>query len=616
MAEPNRFLGNDISSELDTAYFNALSEILNKSDLSEIEKDSCLKKYAHCDSLIKNKELVINEILKDIKVDSLDFKKIFKSKLKEIKSNEKVIKKQKKKGDDEDNIIQTSLYMNQEKGIFAEQVYGESKNKFCIYNTKTKEITYEYEIEDGSIIYAPILAEEVEKGAILLPSHAEEYESDDKLDSEIIEFVHKWLDIPNNVLQFGLWNIKRSWVFQKFHTLNYLRALGDTGQGKTRFLDTFGSIHYKPINTSGATTSAPVFRIIEKWRGTLIMDEADFNKSDESQDIIKIINMGYEKGKHVMRCDQNDANKIQFFDPYCPKILATRKTFTDKAVESRCITHIMSGTNRKDIPLNLNEDFWSSALKIRNKLLMWRFKNYLKIDPNKKVDFKFSGLEPRVEQIVTSFVSLFNSDISQLKKFSEFISKHQEDIIEERKGSFAGSIVGALHSLLEKQEININAQDVIIEGNITNLKGNFVNPRSLTSTFKSLGFGKTESRRVGQTIKRCIPLQPDHLTNLFQRYGFDVTVVTVITESPQSKKSEENSNLEKFRAPPMYRYNSNTVTEEPTEIEELITPYIGHCKACGANPCHFYAHGNYFCSKDCINQFKAQQPKKQGDDTK
>ena len=57
----------------------------------------------------------------------------------------------------------------------------------------------------------------------------------------------------------------------------------------TRFLDTLGYLHYKPIATSGATTSAPVFRIIDKWKGTLIMDEADFQKSDEAQDIIKII---------------------------------------------------------------------------------------------------------------------------------------------------------------------------------------------------------------------------------------------------------------------------------------------------------------------------------------
>jgi len=235
---------------------------------------------------------------------------------------------------------------------------------------------------------------------------------------------------------FALWNVKRSWVYEKFHTINYLRAQGDTGMGKTRFLDTLGQIHYKPINTSGATTSAPVFRIIDKWKGTLVMDEADFQKSDESQDIIKIINMGYEKGKFVMRCDQNDSRSIDFFDPFCPKILATRKSFEDKAVESRCFTLVMTGT-KKEIPFNLNKLFHQTTQTLRNKLLMWRFKNFDKINPDDKYDFDFSDLEPRVKQIVSSFISLFR-DEGQMKKFRTFIVEYQKQLIMERQSSLTG----------------------------------------------------------------------------------------------------------------------------------------------------------------------------------
>lgn len=43
------------------------------------------------------------------------------------------------------------------------------------------------------------------------------------------------------------------------------------------------------------------------------------------------------------------------------------------------------------------------------------------------------------------------------------------------------------------------------------------------------------------------------------------------------------------------------------KTEELIDPFHGKCKACGSNPCHFYAFNHYFCSKECIAQFEAQK---------
>ena len=472
-----------------------------------------------------------------------------------------------------EDAIKTSLYINEDKGIFAEQVYDGKTNKFCVYNTKTGKINYMDELCNSAIRYIPINDEEVSKRAILLPSKAEEYESDEALDDSIKSFIRTWLDIPEDIEQFSLWNIKRSWVYERFHTLNYLRALGDTGQGKSRFLDTLGCLHYKPIYTSGATTSAPIFRIIDKWKGTLLMDEADFNKSDESHDIIKIINQGYERGKFVMRCDQNDANKIDFFDPFCPKIIATRKPFDDKATESRCITQVMSGTQRKDIPLNVNEEFKENALSLRNKLLMWRFKNYHKIIIKKEIDYDFGDLEPRTKQIITSIISLFGDDKKQLELFKSFITKQQENIIEERRNSFAGSVVAAVGGLIGKGILDFNNQDIIDEGNLLDYRGNKLHPRGLTKTLKELGFEATISKKVGGGTKRCIPLFPMQLDNIFKRYGYTVTKVTIVTETEQKNKQpqiDEYLDEKKILDPPFQSYLSNdrnSVTEEIVENE-------------------------------------------------
>lgn len=40
------------------------------------------------------------------------------------------------------------------------------------------------------------------------------------------------------------------------------------------------------------------------------------------------------------------------------------------------------------------------------------------------------------------------------------------------------------------------------------------------------------------------------------------------------------------------------------EVEELLEPYMGKCVVCGKNPCHFNTHGKYFCSEDCVTQYR------------
>ena len=53
-----------------------------------------------------------------------------------------------------------------------------------------------------------------------------------------------------------------------------------------------GSLCYKPIFASGASTVSPLFRILDSFRGTLIIDEDDFRFSDEKAEVVKILNNG------------------------------------------------------------------------------------------------------------------------------------------------------------------------------------------------------------------------------------------------------------------------------------------------------------------------------------
>ena len=85
-----------------------------------------------------------------------------------------------------------------------------------------------------------------------------------------------------------------TWRYNSFSAVPYLRFLGaDPDTGKTRALYTIGSICYKPLFLAGSLTAASLYRVIDRYNGTMLIDEADFRNSDLWSDIIKILNAGF-----------------------------------------------------------------------------------------------------------------------------------------------------------------------------------------------------------------------------------------------------------------------------------------------------------------------------------
>jgi hypothetical protein len=195
--------------------------------------------------------------------------------------------------------------------------------------------------------YSPrnnLLAHEV----VLLPSEPEEYGSEDALLPEIESFIHRYVDVSPLFEKIACYYVLLTWVYDDFNELPYLRLRGEPGSGKTRFLLTVGSLCYKPIFASGASTVSPLFRILDSFRGTLVIDEGDFRLSDERAEIVKILNNGNAKGFPVLRSEAT-GNRGEFnpraYEMYGPKLIATRGYFEDRALESRCLTEETGGAS-------------------------------------------------------------------------------------------------------------------------------------------------------------------------------------------------------------------------------------------------------------------------------
>lgn len=351
-----------------------------------------------------------------------------------------------------DNKVQISFRELQDGSLIELAHDPERKPSVYLVMYKDGNITYHDEIKVGSEILIPSNGKIIQANAIKLPSKPEEYESDQALLKEIETFIHKYLAVDQFYEKLICYYVLLNWIFDRFNELPYLRALGDYGTGKSRFLKTVGSICYKSISCSGAATTSPIFRMIEKFKGTLIIDEGDFQDSDEHNRLTKILNQGYEKGSPVIiNVPEGNSYEPYPYDVYCPKIIATRNEFKDKALESRCLTEIMDGKHREDVPVNLPDSFEEEALSLRNKLLMWRFKNWGKKQP----DLSFandSSIEPRLRQVATAILSVI-SDPQVKENLKQFIKKFDRELKQQRRETIEAEIVQIICEHLAHEDI-------------------------------------------------------------------------------------------------------------------------------------------------------------------
>lgn len=296
---------------------------------------------------------------------------------------------------------------------------------------------------------------------VLLPSAPEEYGSESDLLSSIRGFIHRYVQVSPRFEEVSARYLLLSWLYDSFHELPYLRIRAEYGSGKTRYLQTVGSLAYRPIFASGASTISPIFRILDSFGGTLVMDEGDFRASDEKSEVTKILNNGNVKGFPVLRAEQVGNRKE--FDPraysvFGPKIVATRGFFEDKALESRFLTEEMGTTTlRPDIPISMPPAYKGEALHLRNQLLLFRFRNLGRVRALAEVPDL--ALEPRLRQV---FAPLFavTTEPEARRDLLDLARGYQKEVLCDRGMEMEAQVLEAIRDLAASQGYPVSVGEV------------------------------------------------------------------------------------------------------------------------------------------------------------
>ncbi|PIR04609.1 MAG: hypothetical protein COV57_03425 [Candidatus Liptonbacteria bacterium CG11_big_fil_rev_8_21_14_0_20_35_14] len=347
-------------------------------------------------------------------------------------------------------------------GTLIEMLYQPDNHKTMYCVARDGKWHYADFYKSDTLNIAPYKPENnlIQNKIVLLPSDVEEYSSETELIADIQSYIHKYMDIPELFEKVSSYYILLSWVYDRFSELPYLRVQGDYGTGKTRFLLTIGSLCYKPIFANGASTISPLFRLLNDFRGTLIIDESDFRFSDEKTEFVKILNNGNARGFPVLRSETNYTREFnpRAFVVFGPKLVATCGPFQDPALESRFLTH-NTGQNklRRDIPINLSKEHQEEAQRLRNKLLLFRIRNFHKVYIH--TDMIDWEIEPRLNQIFIPLLSVIQ-DETMRDEIRLLARQFNKELVMNRGTAVEGQVLDIIKDILQNPNTKLTVKDI------------------------------------------------------------------------------------------------------------------------------------------------------------
>lgn len=278
---------------------------------------------------------------------------------------------------------------------------------------------------------------------------------------------------------------------------------------------------------------SPLFRILDAFRGTLVLDESDFRVSDERAEVVKILNNGNARGFPVLRSEQRDRRE---FDPrayavFGPKLVATRGFFDDRALESRCLTEEMGqGRLRADIPIKDPDTWADEARALQKQLLSFRFEHWHRERPTESLVDK--TLEPRLNQVFTPLLAVLDDEVAR-DNLRQFARRLQQQLVSDRGLELEARVLETIRALLDGDE------------------GGRLSVKDITQWFADR-FGdeydtKVTTKWIGGIVRRKLLLrtQKSHgvfiiprgeypkLDLLFEKHGIATDATSVTTVGPE-----------------------------------------------------------------------------------
>ena len=154
--------------------------------------------------------------------------------------------------------------------------------------------------------------------------------------TRIKDFLKKFIVVADDFYYVLVSYILMTYIYVLFQVIPYLWLNGERGTGKSTIMKLLNKLCFNPLYCSNITP-ANIFRQIDNDGSTIILDEFEKMYGEDKQEIIKLLNQGFNKDAVVSRCvGQN--NQVKKFRSFSPKIMGGISNIDDVLFE-RCIKY-------------------------------------------------------------------------------------------------------------------------------------------------------------------------------------------------------------------------------------------------------------------------------------
>lgn len=320
-----------------------------------------------------------------------------------------------------------------------------------------------------------------------------------------------------------------TWLYDSFNTIPYLRAMGEAGAGKSELMRRVGLVCYRLMSANGAGTASSLFRSVERYRGTVLIDEADLRDSDTTNDIVKFLNLGAMRNNPIWRLEEviGPDGKKEFvertFQTFCPKLIAMRKDFRDDAVGSRSITFKIQPRETEEllaagVPLEITGEIRARAQALRNILVTWRLTHW---QPEIEIDPAFYDIyiSSRLNQVTGPLMAVAKDDPELQAEMRRFLQDYYREMVVSRSMTITARVIEALWRIRTDPRLretlvvaNPDGSEQIKVGEVTRVANEIIDEQNSSGEEEEEGETKKRRRdelsphRIGRIIREELQL--------------------------------------------------------------------------------------------------------------
>jgi hypothetical protein len=202
-----------------------------------------------------------------------------------------------------------------------------------------------------------------------LPGRPDVDKEDPNLDRDLQVFSTQHLELPDDRLCSPFsHSVVSTYITEEQIAYPRLLFTGVTRSGKSRALYTLNALCYRSVFFV-SPTPAVIYRIAQRYRPTILIDEYQGLDKDTRGIIESIVRAGFEMGTVVSRT--RDDGGFEHFRPHTPLAIGSKRTDFPEDILNRSISINMTERTRSDLNRFIDEE---AAIGLRARLLALRLK--------------------------------------------------------------------------------------------------------------------------------------------------------------------------------------------------------------------------------------------------